>query len=182
MKIVGYRLREAIKNAGYKSISNFSSECGFSRPIISQLCNDKYPFEITDFTLHQLCEALHVSSEFLSGKEYYDPWAELSGQDKARRALLDFLVAIGRITPITDGTGRFKLNASSGLTGKMNDLEMSDNELNNILAFFQKKIDSMCDDYMEICGIQNRDAFLKKWYGAETQDLFLRANGAKCQN
>ena len=32
MKIVGYRLREAIKNAGYKSISNFSSECGFSRP------------------------------------------------------------------------------------------------------------------------------------------------------
>ena len=178
MKIMGYRLREAIMNAGYRSISSFSSECGFSRPIISQLCNDKYLFEITDYTLHQLCNALHVTPDFLSGSSYYDPWAEFTGQDKTRRTLFDFLVAIGRITPMADGTGRFKLNAHSGNTGEMDGIELSDLELNELLVFFQKRIDTMCDEYMEICGIHNRQEFIKQWHSKEVDDLIISRNKA----
>lgn len=179
MNIIGNRLKKAIFEAGYKSIRQFSEICGISRTTISQICNDKYPFSISEYTMSQLCKYSHVTPEYLTGTELIYPEQETK-EEKAERLLFDLFVTIGRIEPLEEGSNLYRLYGNSKqldwyTNNGPDNIEMSGEELKNLLYFFQEKLENMVDEYMKLCSIHNRDAFLKKWLNEalkERQELF----------
>lgn len=178
MRIVSSRLRVAIARAGY-SQSQFAAECGISRPLINKLCNDKYEFEPSDYTLQRFAQILGVTPEYLTGKEGFDPDNNLSKEEKAQRLLFDLFVTLGRIEPLADGSGLFRLHGHSNLgCGDIESFDMPEDELHNVLSFFQKKLDRMCDEYIDLCGIHNRQEFIKQWHSKEVKDLIISRNKA----
>ena len=150
MKIIGERLRGAIARRGYRSISQFASVAEFNRPIISQLCSDKYPFEVTEYLMTRLCSALEVSREYLTGAELVHPQEERTTEG----IIFDLLKRIGKIEPI-EGNKRaaFRLYGKD----KYHYIDMSDRELSSFALFLSKKAGQLCADYVEINELQNSD-------------------------
>lgn len=149
MKIVSSRLRVAIARAGYTQ-SKFANECDISRDVINKLCNDKYKYEPQDYTLQRFSQILGVTPEYLTGKEGFDPLENLSKEERVRRALFDLMVEAGSIEPITDGRGLFRLAGSSG------SVDMTESEMQELIKHFQRRLTSMCDDYIELCTVRDR--------------------------
>ena len=154
MRIVASRLRAAIARAGYTQ-SSFAAACEISRPIINKLCNDRYEFEPSDFTLQRFTQILGVTPEYLTGKEGFDPLVNLNQEEQARRALFDLLVDAGNIEPITDGRGLFRLAGSSG------SVDMTESEMQTLIKHFQRRLNSMCNEYIELCAVRDRGRISK---------------------
>lgn len=154
MRIVSSRLRAAIARAGY-SQSQFANKCGVSRDVINKLCNDKYRYEPSDYTLQRFSQILEVTPEYLIGEEGFDPLKNLSKEEQARRALFDLLAAAGSIESITDGRGLFRLAGSSG------SVDMTESEMQELIKHFQRRLTSMCDEYIELCAVRDRGRISK---------------------
>lgn len=149
MRIVSSRLRAAIARAGYTQ-SSFAAACGISRPVINKLCNDRYEFEPSDYSVQRIADILGVMPEYLTGKEGFDPVKNLTKEERTRRALFDLLIAAGSIEPIPDGRGLFRLAGSSG------SVDMTESEMQALIKHFQRRLDSMCNEYIELCSVRDR--------------------------
>lgn len=149
MRIVSSRLRFAIARAGYTQ-SKFANECDISRDVINKLCNDKYKYEPQDYTLQRFSQILGVTPEYLTGKEGFDPLKNLSKEERACRSLFDLLVEAGNIEPIQDGRGLFRM------TGPAGNVEMTESEMQALIKHFQRRLDSMCNEYIELCAVRGR--------------------------
>lgn len=154
MRIVSSRLRAAIARAGY-SQSQFAKECGISRPLVNKLCNDKYEFEPSDYTLQRFAQILGITPEYLTGKEGFDPLENLSREERTRRSLFALLVEAGNIEPIPNGRGLFRLAGSAG------NVEMTESEMQALIKHFQRRLDSMCNEYIELCSVRDRGKMSK---------------------
>ena len=146
MRISADRLREAMNKKGLWNNTKLASACNLSRGTVSSILNGRYKSDLRDETIMQICNALDVSPEFLSGKNSFPEG--LTKEEQARRALFDLLTAAGNIEPIPDG--RFRLSGPAGC------VEMSETEMQSLIAHFQRRLDSMCNEYIELCAVHDR--------------------------
>ena len=133
MKVVGFRLKNAIYKAGYRNMETFANACGVSRNTVSCLCNDKYKYTVSEYTISQFCKVLDVTPEYLAGIDTPN-----------EKPMLDILIASGKLEML--GNGSYSLNG----------VEMTEKELQNVLQFLVKKVNYLCDDYIEIRKINKK--------------------------
>lgn len=63
--------------------------------------------------------------------------------------MLDILIASGKLEML--GNGSYSLNG----------VEMTEKELQNVLQFLVKKVNDLCDDYVEIRALSQKDMFAR---------------------
>lgn len=138
MKVVGFRLKNAIYKAGYRNMETFANACGVSRNTVSCLCNDKYKYNVSEYTISQFCKVLDVTPEYLAGIDTPD-----------EKPMLDILMSSGKLEMLENGS--YSLNG----------VELTEKELQNVLQFLMKKVIDLCDDYIEIRALSQKDMFAR---------------------
>ncbi|MCR5810982.1 MAG: helix-turn-helix domain-containing protein [Lachnospiraceae bacterium] len=138
MKIVGFRLKNAIYKAGYRNMETFANACGVSRNTVSCLCNDKYKYTVSEYTISQFCKVLDVTPEYLAGIDTPD-----------EKPMLDILMSSGKLEMLENGSY------------SLNNVELTEKELQNVLQFLMKKVIDLCDDYIEIRALSQKDMFVR---------------------
>lgn len=146
MKICPDRLKEAMYKGGFWNVAAFSRACGVARPTISSILNGRYKSDSRDETIMLICSALNVTPEYLAGKECFPEGN--TKEDQTARALFDLLVTAGKIEPPRNDSGLYRLTAPSGTA------EMTRSEMQALINIIQRRLDSMCDEYIELCSIR----------------------------
>jgi len=146
MKIYPDRLKEAMYKRGFWNIAAFSRACGVARPTISSILNGRYKSDSRDETIMLICNALNVTPEYLAGKECFPEGN--TKEDQTARALFDLLVTAGKIEPPRNDSGLFRLSSTAGT------VDISGSEMQALIRIIQRRLDSMCDEYIELCAIR----------------------------